>query len=309
MFNKNDPLIGAVQEVMKKNQAEREAVRAVNEKFGIQDRKVLPHERQGEWDAAFKKVITEGVDTLKEDELNDMGKGRKKKAETYKHKTSGKEISAVSHPGKEWDLIKEASKLLNGEKEEPKQLEYHSTSELKDKEDKGRFTNKLKMVPKKKLDETSKERAGAYIKQAADDKATSADSIANAKHRKGSVAREIEHDETKRYQRRTKGIAMAVRRLTKEEEQIDEVLDTPGKRLKYYAKAAVSGVKASIKGDDKTVIKRTKGAEMAGRKTQAHIEKRSMDDYREKVAGKILKNMDKKANGVHTGIVEESNDE
>jgi hypothetical protein len=61
MLNKNDPLIGVVQEVMKKNQAERDAVKLVNEKFGIQDRKVLPHERQHEWDAAYKSVLTEGI--------------------------------------------------------------------------------------------------------------------------------------------------------------------------------------------------------------------------------------------------------
>lgn len=61
MLNKNDPLIGAIQEVMKKNQAERDAVKAVNEKFGIQDRKVLPRERQAEWDAAYNAVLTEGL--------------------------------------------------------------------------------------------------------------------------------------------------------------------------------------------------------------------------------------------------------
>ena len=61
MLNKNDPLIGAVQEVMKKNQAERDAVRLVNEIFGVTDRKALPHERQGEWDAAYKQVLSEGL--------------------------------------------------------------------------------------------------------------------------------------------------------------------------------------------------------------------------------------------------------
>jgi hypothetical protein len=66
MLNKNDPLIGAVQEVMKKNQAERDAVKLVNEKFGIQDRKVLPHERQHEWETAYKSVLTEGVEALDE---------------------------------------------------------------------------------------------------------------------------------------------------------------------------------------------------------------------------------------------------
>lgn len=66
MFNKNDPLISAVQEVMKRNHAEREAAKVVNEKFGVYDRKALPHEKQGEWDAAFKSVLTEGVEALDE---------------------------------------------------------------------------------------------------------------------------------------------------------------------------------------------------------------------------------------------------
>ena len=61
MLNKNDPLVGAIQDIMSKNQAERDAVKAVNEKFGVQDRRVLPREKQGEWDAAYQSVLTEGL--------------------------------------------------------------------------------------------------------------------------------------------------------------------------------------------------------------------------------------------------------
>ena len=61
MLNKNDPLIGAVQEVMKRNQLERDAAKLVNEKFGVSDRKALPHEKQGAWDAAYKQIISEGL--------------------------------------------------------------------------------------------------------------------------------------------------------------------------------------------------------------------------------------------------------
>lgn len=67
MLNKNDPLVSAVQEVMKRNQAEREAARLVNEKFGIHDRKALPRERQSEWDSAYQAVLTEGAEALGED--------------------------------------------------------------------------------------------------------------------------------------------------------------------------------------------------------------------------------------------------
>ena len=61
MLNKKDPLIDAIKQVMQNNQADRDAVKAVNEKFGIQDRRVLPHERQGEWDAAYQTVLSEGL--------------------------------------------------------------------------------------------------------------------------------------------------------------------------------------------------------------------------------------------------------
>ena len=59
MLNKKDPLIDAIQQVMQSNQADRDAVKAVNEKFGIQDRRVLPRERQGEWDAAYSEMLNE----------------------------------------------------------------------------------------------------------------------------------------------------------------------------------------------------------------------------------------------------------
>ena len=70
MLNKKDPLIDAIQQIMQSNQADRDAVNAVNEKFGIQDRRVLPHERQGEWDAAYKTVLSEGVEALDEAKLS-----------------------------------------------------------------------------------------------------------------------------------------------------------------------------------------------------------------------------------------------
>ena len=103
MFNKNDPLISAVQEVMKRNHAEREAAKVVNEKFGVYDRKALPHERQGEWDAAFKSVLNES---------DDMGPVKKKDNESveYEHKTSGKRSKFTKHPGDNWKVVKEELK-------------------------------------------------------------------------------------------------------------------------------------------------------------------------------------------------------
>jgi hypothetical protein len=72
MLNKKDPLIAAVQKVMQNSQEERNAVNLVNEKFGVTDRKALPHNRQAEWDAAYKTVLTEGVEALDEDYNNNL---------------------------------------------------------------------------------------------------------------------------------------------------------------------------------------------------------------------------------------------
>lgn len=74
MLNKNDPLIGAVKQVMQQSDAQRAAVKAVNEKFGVQDRKALPWQKQSEWDAAYKKVLSEGVESL--DEIADTARGK-----------------------------------------------------------------------------------------------------------------------------------------------------------------------------------------------------------------------------------------
>jgi hypothetical protein len=99
MLNKNDPLISAVQKIMQSNQVERNAVKLVNEKFGITDRKALPYNRQAEWDVTYQTLINES---------DDMGPVKKKEsAKMYKHKTSGKEINSVKHPGKDWEVMKE----------------------------------------------------------------------------------------------------------------------------------------------------------------------------------------------------------
>jgi hypothetical protein len=66
MINNKDPLIAAVQKVMQDSYAERNAVKVVNEKFGIVDRRVLPRENQGAWDAAYQMVLSEGVEALDE---------------------------------------------------------------------------------------------------------------------------------------------------------------------------------------------------------------------------------------------------
>lgn len=93
MLNKNDPLISAVQQVMKNNEIEREVTKLVNEAFGVQDRKALPHERQAEWNHVYQLALSEAkidhpnkqvldVHEPKEDELTpeDFAELRRRRA-------------------------------------------------------------------------------------------------------------------------------------------------------------------------------------------------------------------------------------
>ena len=108
MLNKNDPLIGAVKQVMQQSDAERAAVKAVNEKFGIQDRKALPWQKQSEWDAAYKKVLSEGVSVLNEDTQIDDVLDTDEKKLSYAKKAYG-QIKKLPNDGN-----KKSSKRITG---------------------------------------------------------------------------------------------------------------------------------------------------------------------------------------------------
>lgn len=62
MFNKNhkDPLVDAVQAAMQKGAQDRAAIAKVNETFGIQAKRQLPHERHAEYDRAIATALTGG---------------------------------------------------------------------------------------------------------------------------------------------------------------------------------------------------------------------------------------------------------
>lgn len=319
MLNRNDPLIGAVQEVMRKNQAERDAVRAVNEKFGVTDRRALPHEQQANWDAAYNKVISEGVEVLNEAKEPWKKEGswskQMKKQEKYAMKMLTPKAKEARDKAAEKPMDEELSpkqqKLaaIAGDKKKidapdlaaaragkASHIEEESATAASKKAEKG---TKWK-VKSRNWDRDGSEvelRQGKRVKMKGTyDRNASMFTMSNTKKGKfDPKSKAKDYDDAK-----------DVLKTVKESEQIDEVLDTPGKRLKYYAKAAVSGIKANMKGDNKTLAKRTKGAEMAGRKTRAHIEKSSMDDYHNKVAGDILNNMHKKANGLKEEQIDES---
>lgn len=114
MFKKNDPLVGAVEKVMKENQIRRNVEAQLNESLGITSKRGLPHQYHAEYDRQLAEAVAQA---LAEDDMDlfddDDKKKSKKKEKTYtlRHKTSGKEIVQNSPKHKtapdEWKLVKE----------------------------------------------------------------------------------------------------------------------------------------------------------------------------------------------------------
>lgn len=295
MLNKNDPLISAVQEVMKQNQAHRDAIRAVNEKFGIQDRKALPHEKQGDWDNEYKKVISEGSNTLKEDYDPEAATWSKKFADNSrfaKSQSKADHLYARINPAYKKEKEKEANhyakkskdyanKAVTGMDEETDTVSEESATAASKKAEKG---TKWK-VKSRNWDRDGSEvelRQGKRVKM----KGTydrNASMFTMSKTKKGKFdpkSKEKDYDDAK-----------DILKTVKESEQIDEVLDTPGKRLKYALKAGGSKLKAGLTGDKKTDEKRTSGLKMAGKKASAAVEKSKQDSVNNELARDALKKM------------------
>lgn len=61
MFNKKDPLIDSVKNIMKENEVRREAERKLNEELGIASKKALPFEHHANYDALLEQKIAEAL--------------------------------------------------------------------------------------------------------------------------------------------------------------------------------------------------------------------------------------------------------
>jgi hypothetical protein len=74
MFNRKDPLVDSVKQVMDENRVRRDVERLVNEAFGVTSRKGLPHELHAEYDTALAEAtetaLKEGMSKLLEDKKN-----------------------------------------------------------------------------------------------------------------------------------------------------------------------------------------------------------------------------------------------
>jgi hypothetical protein len=94
---------------------------------------------------------------------------------------------------------------------------------------------------------------------------------------------------------RIKTVKYKAAQLNKEEvEQVDEILDRPSKELGYALKNIGSKLKAGLTGDKDTVRKRERGEEFFKKNAAKKKDEREMDSYRNKLAGKALRDMGSK---------------
>lgn len=109
--HKKDPLVDSVKAIMTKTSTERQAVEKVNEVWGIQSRKQLPHEYYEKYDRAVKEAqkiaLTEGIerlDQIEEDRKADL-KSRIKRAD--------KEIKHTKNPSVSGELYRKLHSKAN----------------------------------------------------------------------------------------------------------------------------------------------------------------------------------------------------
>jgi hypothetical protein len=58
MFNKNDPLVNSVRNVMEQSNLQRRVEELVNEHFGVTSKKALPTELHSQYDALFEATLS-----------------------------------------------------------------------------------------------------------------------------------------------------------------------------------------------------------------------------------------------------------
>jgi hypothetical protein len=236
MFNKNDPLIGAVTGVMKENNLRRDVEKKLCEELGIYSRKVLPREHQANYDALLEQRLTEAL-----------------------HPNQQK--LDVHEPEKD-KLTKHDFKALRSGKKSKEMTE----AELAAPETGPRKTSgSNQTVAEEQVDEVSKKTLGSYIKKASHDVATKSAATGryaersnkeedNRKknndysgYRQGRKDNETADKMFKKSWKRREGIAKATDKLTKEEVQdSSNPLPPAGAKERIQNKLGTAGAKSSV---------------------------------------------------------------
>lgn len=265
---KRDPLVDAVAKVMQENETRRQVEKQFQEEIGIQAKRELSFQKHAEYD----RVLAERTAVA----LNEELKGNQAKIDAnHNNKIDAQDFKILK--AKKGSMEEEANDDMSDPNvqavkamQDRVAAKKASASDVKPSQTHGdRSWDKLKsiMANEEALDELSKKTLGSYIKKASHDVATKSAATGRYAERANKVKDETKKGDYSNYQqgkkddatadkmfgkswKRREGIAKAVDKMTKEDTQIDEVLDSNMKKLSYVMKA-----KKSIKNSDPKDIK------------------------------------------------------
>lgn len=243
---KKDPLVDAVAKVMKENETRRQVECSLNDEIGIYSRNVLTSQQKPE----YERVLAERTAIA----LNEELKGNQTKIDAnHNGKVDGQDFKILK--------AKKGQMEEENESAEKKMEKGEESKEASSMEEEVEQINEIGDTPK------GRAALGSYVKKASHDVATKSAATGRYAERANKVKDETKKGDYSNYQqgkkddatadkmfnkswKRREGIAKAVDKMTKEDIQIDEVLDSKMKKLSYVMKA-----KKSIKNSDPKDIK------------------------------------------------------
>ena len=220
---KKDPLVDAVAKVMKENETRRQVERSLNDEIGIYSRNVLTNQQKPE----YERVLAERTAIA----LNEELKGNQTKIDANKNgKVDGQDFKILK--------AKKGQMEEENESSEKKMEKGEESKEASSMEEGAEQINEIGDTPK------GRAALGSYVKKASHDVATK--SAATGRYAERANKEEDNRKKNKDYSgyqqgrkdnatadkmfnkswKRREGIAKAVDKLTKEDTQIDEVLDS-----------------------------------------------------------------------------------
>ena len=210
MFTKKDSLVDAVTKVMQENQTRREVERQVNETFGIYSRNALPNADRAEYDRVLAERTAQA--------LNEELKGNQSKIDAnHNNKIDGQDF-----------------KLLKAKKGAMEEENESAEGKMKKGEESKEAAN---MEESEQIDELSRGTLSKYARKA-DSQLQKVD--ANGPSHKAGIPshyrgknKELGKDPADKMKARKAGIKLAIKKLNKEEVQVDEGTDPRDSRREF----------------------------------------------------------------------------
>jgi hypothetical protein len=223
MFTKKDSLVDAVTKVMQENQTRREVERQVNETFGIYSRNALPNADRVEYDRVLAEKTAQA--------LNEELKGNQSKIDANKNgKVDGQDFKLLRAKKGQMEEEK-ADKDYDGDGKIESSKSEVMGSRMKAAKAAGN------MEESEQIDELSRGTMSSYARKA-DSQLQKVD--ANGPSHKAGIPshyrgknKELGKDPADKMKARKAGIKLAIKKLNKEEVQVDEGIDPRDSRREF----------------------------------------------------------------------------